>query len=76
MSSTDTQPEPESQAVKANTFKEWFNEKISFVVTEGLAITPIANTCGPRLEISSTYQVHNEMVEEFNNILRLKKSWT
>ena len=49
---------------------------VCFIATDGLARRPIAHTCGPTLEIPSTYQVYNEMVEEFNNILRQKESWT
>ena len=49
---------------------------VYFIATDGLARRPIAHTCGPTLEIPSTYQVYNEMVEEFNNILRQKESWT
>ena len=49
---------------------------VYFTATDGLARRPIAHTCAPTLEIPSTYQVYNEMVEEFNNILRQKESWT
>ena len=42
---------------------------VYFIATDGPARRPIAPTCGPTLEIPSTYQVCNEMVEEFNDIL-------
>lgn len=40
---------------------------VSFTPMDGLQRRPIAHTCGPTLEIPSTYQVYNEMAEEFNN---------
>ena len=49
---------------------------ISFIATDGLARRPLAHICGPTLEIPSIYQVYNEMMEEFNNILTEKESWT
>ncbi|KAK3742020.1 hypothetical protein QZH41_014346 [Actinostola sp. cb2023] len=50
--------------------------QVSFISVEGMARRPIAHTCGPTLEVPSTYQSYNEMSEEFNNILRAKESWT
>ena len=49
---------------------------VAFIAMDGVARRPIAHTCGPTLEVPSTYQVYNEMAEEFNNILRQKESWT
>ena len=49
---------------------------VSFNSVEGVGRTPIAHTCGPTLELPSTYQSHNELAEEFTNILREKTSWT
>lgn len=49
---------------------------VSFNSVEGIGRTPIAHTCGPTLELPSTYQSYNELAEEFTNILREKASWT
>jgi len=42
--------------------------QVSFISVEGMARRPIAHICGPTLKVPSTYQSHNEMSEEFNNI--------
>ncbi len=48
---------------------------IMFNKLDGKARRPIAHTCTPLLEISSTYQNYNELAEEFSNVLRNKSSW-
>ena len=35
-----------------------------------------AQTCGPVLEVPSTYQSFNELVEECNSVLSNRESWT
>ena len=50
--------------------------KVTFTDLNGLARRPVAHTCGPLLEVPSTYQCYNELVEEFSSILREKSSWT
>lgn len=49
--------------------------KVSFTELNGLARRPVAHTCGPLLEVPSTYQCYNELVEEFSAILRDKSAW-
>ena len=49
---------------------------VAFNSVEGIGRTPIAHTCGPTLELPSTYQSYNELAKEFTNILREKASWT
>lgn len=49
--------------------------KVSFTELNGLARRPVAHTCGPLLELPSTYQCYNELVEEFSAILRDKSAW-
>lgn len=50
--------------------------KVSFTELNGLQRRPVAHTCGPLLEIPSTYQFYNELVEEFSSILREKSAWS
>ena len=42
----------------------------SFNSNEGHSRGIVAHTCGPLLEVSSTYQSYNELPEDFSNILR------
>lgn len=49
--------------------------EISFTQLNGLSRRPIAHTCGLLLEIPSTYQCYNELVEEFTAILHEKSAW-
>ena len=42
--------------------------------SEGLALRPIARTCGPVLELPSTYTNFVELREEFTNIMN-KDKW-
>jgi hypothetical protein len=48
--------------------------EVHFVKVEGVSSRPIAHTCGPVLELPSTYSNFVELREQFNNILD-KKSW-
>ena len=50
--------------------------ELSFTQLDGLARRPIAHTCGLLLEIPSTYQCYNELVEEFSAILQEKSAWS
>ncbi len=43
--------------------------KISFIKSEGFSSRPIAHTCGPVLELPSTYANYVELREQFANIL-------
>ena len=48
--------------------------QVTFIKSEGLASRPIAHTCGPVLELPSTYTNFVELREEFTNILN-KDKW-
>ena len=48
--------------------------KETFSSLDGLTRRPVAHTCGPVLEIPSTYQSYHELVEEFSCILSDKSS--
>lgn len=50
--------------------------KVTFTELNGLQRRPVAHTCGPLLELPSTYQYYNELVEEFSSILREKSAWS
>jgi len=43
---------------------------VSFVDISGIKRRPIFRTCGPTLELPSTYNSYNELVVEFSQILR------
>jgi hypothetical protein len=43
--------------------------QVTFLKSEGFGRRPIAHTCGPVLELPSTYSNYCEFREEFNNIL-------
>jgi len=43
--------------------------QIDFIKIDGLARRPIAHTCGPVLELSSTYRNFCELREEFQNVI-------
>lgn len=49
---------------------------VSFTSVSGAARRPIAHTCGPALEMPSTYQSFNELAEEFSSILSNRESWS
>ena len=49
--------------------------EVAFKVLEGTVRRPIAHTCGPLLEIPSTYQSYNELSEEFSEMLQHKEAW-
>eukprot|EP00794_Sanderia_malayensis_P001011 gene1011-331_t len=48
--------------------------EISFIRSEGLGSRPIAHTCGPLLELPSTYTNFVDLRKEFDNIL-VKDDW-
>ena len=49
--------------------------EVTFTVLEGKTRRPIAHTCGPLLELPSTYQSYNELSEEFSELLSNKDAW-
>ena len=50
------------------------NISVSFVKLDGIYKRPVAHTCGPVLQVPSTYQDFCELREGFNNILG-KSDW-
>ena len=48
---------------------------VSFTDLDGAARRPIIHTCGPAVELPSTYQSYNELSEEFSELLQQKDSW-
>lgn len=51
------------------------NIPVSFTDLVGTMRRPVAHTCGPQLELPSTYGSYNELAEEFSNILQNKEAW-
>ena len=49
--------------------------EVTFSELDGKARRPVAHTCGPLLEIPSTYQSYNELSEEFSELLSNKDAW-
>ena len=49
---------------------------VSFTKLDGTARRPIVHTCGPTLELPSTYQYCGELAEEFTALLNDKESWS
>ena len=50
--------------------------QVSFNSMDGVARGIVAHTCGPTLELSTTYQSYNELSEELSNILRNSYAWS
>lgn len=48
---------------------------VSFNSLDGKHRSPIARTCGPVLELPTTYQSYNELAEEFANLVSNKEAW-
>ena len=48
---------------------------VSFNSLDGAHRSPIAHTCGPVLEVPTTYQSYNELAEEFANLISNKEAW-
>ncbi len=46
--------------------------EVAFNTLEGKTRRPVVHTCGPLLEIPSTYQAYNELSEEFSELLSNK----
>ena len=47
----------------------------AFSALDGASRRPVAHTCGPLLEIPSSYQSYNELSEEFSELLQHKEAW-
>ena len=48
---------------------------VSFNSLDRAHRSPIARTCGPVLEVPTTYQSYNELAEEFSNLISNKEAW-
>lgn len=48
---------------------------VSFNSLDGSHRSPIAHTCGPVLEVPTTYQSYNELAEEFAPLISNKEVW-
>ena len=48
---------------------------VSFNSLDGAHRSPVARTCGPVLEVPTTYQSYNELAEEFSHIISNKEAW-
>ena len=49
--------------------------QMSFKTNKGLVRGIVAHTCGPLLELLSTYQSYNKLSEELTDILRNSAAW-
>ena len=50
--------------------------EITFTTLHGFSRRPIAHTCGPTLELPTTYECFAELAEEFTSIMRESTSWS
>ena len=50
--------------------------EITFTSLSGLQRRPIVHTCGPTLEIPTTYESFTDLAEEFNNVMREEQAWS
>ena len=64
------------QFLRFTTAMDIMNDKkiVTFIKREGLRARPIAHTCGPLLEIPSTYVNYVELREDFMNVLN-RDNW-
>ncbi len=49
--------------------------RVTFLELTGASRRPIVHTCGPVLELPSTYQAYNELAEEFNFLIKDTLAW-
>lgn len=50
--------------------------EITFNNLSGIARRPVVHTCGPLLELPTTYESYTDMAEEFANIMREEQAWS
>ena len=50
--------------------------QISFTNLDGFERRPVARTCGPLLELPSTYESYPALAEEFTSIMREEMAWS
>lgn len=49
---------------------------VTFSMLEGVGRRPIIRTCGPILDLPSTYQSYSELAEEFSSLINEKGAWS
>ena len=49
---------------------------IVFTSLDGLQRRPVVHTCGPTLELPTTYECYTDLTEEFTNIMREDQAWS
>ena len=49
---------------------------VTFSMLEGAGRRPIIRTCGPIIELPSTYQSYSELAEEFSSVINEKGAWS
>ena len=49
---------------------------VVFTALDGLQRRPVVHTCGPMLELPTTYDSYTELAEEFTNIMRAEQAWS
>ena len=49
---------------------------IEFSIIDGFKRHPVAHTCGPMLQLPSTYESYPELVEEFSTIMKSAAAWS
>ena len=49
---------------------------VTFSILEGAGHRPIIRTCGPIIELPSTYQSYSELAEEFSSVINEKGAWS
>ena len=50
--------------------------KVIFNSLSGLQRRPISHTCGPTLEVPTTYESYADVASEFNNVLKDEQAWS
>jgi hypothetical protein len=50
--------------------------QVIFNSLSGLQRRPISHTCGPTLEVPTTYESYADVASEFNNILKDEQAWS
>lgn len=64
-----------SDVLLCNNITVTFSNLLNDPVQSGKGRRPIVRTCGPVLELPSTYQSYNELSEEFTELLNHKDAW-
>lgn len=49
---------------------------VTFSLLDGAGRRPVIRTCGPILELPSTYQSYSELAEEFSSLINEKGAWS